>query len=346
MANKPRVRPTPAIKLPSVPSPKPAAPVGGGVGRPVKPVETPPRLDRPGIGGPRPTVPGSPLPKPLPQVPGGTPGAVDPAERDAAIILGNLFESYGLGSLAPKILDLIKQGYSADAISVLLMQTDEYKKRFSANEIRIKNGLPALSPAEYIATERSYRQVMSEAGLPVGFYDKQDDFTKFLASDVSPTELKGRVDIATEAVRQAPPETMSYFKQWYNEGDIIAYALDPTKAAPLIDQRIRAAESAGVAKAQGLNLNQSTAEQLGANKVSLDQARQGFGFIGQDLPTAQKLSGIYGGPAETQDDMVQEVFFNDGKAAAKRRNLASKERASFSGSSATGEGSLNKGQQF
>ena len=41
---------------------------------------------------------------------------------------------------------------------------------------------------EYLATERSYRQIMQEAGVPTGFYDQTSDFTKFLASDISPAE--------------------------------------------------------------------------------------------------------------------------------------------------------------
>jgi hypothetical protein len=108
-----------------------------------------------------------------------------------------------------------------------LPQTPEYKQRFAANDVRIKAGLPALSPQEYIATERAYRQVMSAAGLPTGFYDQNSDFTNFIAKDISATELKQRVDVATEAVNQAPKESLDYMKQWYNTGDLIAFALDP-----------------------------------------------------------------------------------------------------------------------
>jgi hypothetical protein len=240
-------------------------------------------------------------------------------------------------------VNYIKQGYSADAITVLLQQTPEYKQRFAANDIRIKNGLPALSPAEYIATERSYRQVMSAAGLPTGFYDSNSDFTSFLAKDISPTELKSRVDTATEAVNQAPAGTLDYMKQWYNTGDLVAYALDPTKAETLVEQRIKAAEAAGVGSTQGVNLTQQQGELIGATGVNLSQIQQGVGFLGQNLQATNKLDQIYGGNV-TQDDLVKEVFQNDAAAAKKRDTLASKERAAFNGSGAAGNTALNAGQ--
>jgi hypothetical protein len=264
------------------------------------------------------------------------------AQRDAGTILGDLFTQYGLGSLAPTIVGYIQQGYSSDAITVLLQQTPEYKQRFAANDVRIKNGLPALSPAEYIATERAYRQVMSAAGLPTGFYDSHSDFTSFIANDISATELKQRVDVATEAVNQAPKESLDYMKQWYNTGDLVAYALDPTKAETLVEQRIKAAEAAGVGKTQGVNLSRQQGEAIGATGVNLSQIQQGMGFVGTNLQATQTLDQIYGGNV-TQDDLVNEVFKNDATAAKKRQVLASQERANFSGSGAAGNTALNSG---
>lgn len=276
--------------------------------------------------------PGTPSTTPTP--PDQTQADVDKqnAQRDATTILTDLFNQYDLGTLAPKILDYIKQGYSAEAITVLLQQTPEYKQRFAANDIRVKNGMSALSPAEYIATEKAYRQVMSSAGLPVGFYDNTSDFTQFLANDMSATELQNRVNVATQAVNQAPKEVKDYFGQWYGTSDLVAYALDPARAEPLIEKRIKAAEAAGVGQTQGVGLTQAQAELIGANpNTSLDQIQQGMGFIGTEEPTVNKLDQIYGGNV-TQDDLVNEVFQNDAQAGKKRQMLASQERAAFAGS--------------
>lgn len=266
--------------------------------------------------------------------------ALTGTDRDAAVALTALFTSYGLGTLAPQIIKFIQQGMSSDTISIELQQTKEYKQRFAANDARLKAGLPVLSPADYISTETAYRQVMSAAGLPLGFYDSPSDFQKFLENDVSPTEVKSRVDTVSEAIYNAPPETTNFFKQWYTTGDMIAYALDPKVASPLIEQRLRAAEAGAVAKGQGLNLSQSNAELIGQQGGSLASTQQGLGFIAQEQPTTDKLGQIYG-IDETQSDLVKEVFTSDGAAANRRKLLASRERATFAGSGAQAKTSLS-----
>lgn len=328
-----------------------------------KPTPKPPtaKLPPPGSGGGTPIPPhAAPKPPATPPAP-PPPSASDAAlqaladaqkaaaaqaaadkeqqQHDAITILTNIFSSYGLESLVPAITSYIQQGVSADAVSILLQQTPEYKQRFAANDVRIKNGLSALSPAEYLATERSYRQIMSAAGLPTGFYDQTNDFTNLIGQDVSPTELQQRVTDATDAINKAPASTLSYFNQWYSTGDLVAYALDPTRAAPLIEKNLKAAEAAGLGQSQGVSLSQQQAESIGNRGMSLDQMNQGLGFVGSELPTTTKLDQIYGG-TESQDDLLSEVFDNNQQAAKKRQALASQERAAFAGSSGTNTASL------
>lgn len=292
-------------------------------------------------------VPGPPTKKPV-----KPPVAVDPndpfgalvgADRDAAVALTELFKQYGLESLAPKIIQMIQAGLSSDTIAIQLQQTAEYKQRFAANERRLKAGLSVLTPAEYLATERSYRQIMSAAGLPIGFYDQNSDFENFLAADVSPTEVKSRVDTVTDALNRAPASTKDYFKQWYNEGDMIAFALDPKRAQPLIDQRIKAAEAAAIADQAKYSLSQANAEVIGASGASFENIQSGVNFIGSEQGTTDKLSSIYGGEGVTQQDLVQEVF--SGGAGTKRKRLASQERATFSGSSGQTKSSLSSSSE-
>lgn len=268
-------------------------------------------------------------------------GGLAGADRDAAAALTNLFKSYGLESLAPKILEFLKNGYSADTISILLQQTTEYKQRFAANGAREKAGLPVLSPAEYLATENAYRDIMRSAGLPSGFYDQTSDFTNWLAKDVSPTELKTRVDTAAEVIDKQDPNTLSYINQWYTKGDLIAYALDPTRAVPLIERQYHAAEVASAAKGQNVMVDKATAERLAALGVNQDAARQGFGVVASQQPTVDKLSSIYGDQV-TQRDLVGAVFEDNAAATDKVKRLASKERAAFNGSSGQSKDSLSK----
>src|SRR5665647_935497 len=136
-------------------------------------------------------------------------GGLEGADRDAFVAITETLKAYGLETLAPAVLGFIQQGYSSDTVGVLLQQTDAYKTRFAANESRRQKNLPVLSPAEYLATERSYRQVMSAAGLPIGFYDNPSDFQAFLENDVSPVEVQDRVQSATDMVSKLDPATKS-----------------------------------------------------------------------------------------------------------------------------------------
>jgi hypothetical protein len=279
---------------------------------------------------------------PKPAAPINPYGGLSGANRDAAVALTNLFTSYGLATLAPKILEFIRQGYSADTISILLQDTKEYKQRFAANEKRRAAGLPVLSPGEYLATEKAYRDVMSNAGLPMSFYDQPSDFTNWLSKDVSPTEVQGRVTAAADVVNQGNPDVLAQFQQFYGMSgtDVIAYALDPTRALPLIQKQFRAAQVAGMAAGQGVSADQATSERLAAAGVTQEQARAGFGAVAGELGTVNKLNSIYGADV-TQDDLISEVFEDDADARKKRGKLASKERASFTGSGGQSRTSLS-----
>lgn len=262
-------------------------------------------------------------------------------QKDAFAALNGLFASYGLGSLSGAIAGYLKNGYSADTIQILLRETTAYKDRFKANDARVKKGLPALSPSEYLATETAYRQVMRAAGLPSGFYDKPDDFQKFLESDVSPTEIQSRVTQASNFIDSASPEQKALFSKWYTKGDMVAFALDPNRAAPLVGKAFASSQIGGEANAHGVGIDKAMAETLANRGVTADQASQGFGIIQQNLGNDQKL-GALSGDKITGYDAMREVFLNDASVTQRRDRLASQERARFGGSSAVGGGSLGR----
>src|SRR5574340_983449 len=188
------------------------------------------------------------------------------AQRDAFAALNAIFTQFGLGTLAPAIANFIRQGYSSDTISLLLQDTPEYKQRFAANAVRLKKGLPVLSPAQYLATEQSYRQIMRSAGLPPGFYDNVNDFQTFLENDVAPQELQQRVTDARNFIDTADAEQKKYFEQFYSRGDMIAYALDPNRAAPLIGKQLNAALIAGQAADHNMAIDRAMAERMADRK--------------------------------------------------------------------------------
>lgn len=262
-------------------------------------------------------------------------------DRDAYIALKILFESYGLGSLAPKILEYVQEGYGSDTISILLQETAEYKKRFAANEARRKAGMQVLSPAEYLSVEESYRQIMRAAGLPSGFYDSPDDYTKFISKDVSPTELKERVDIAVLATDNADAAMKdALFKMGIDSGGMVAYFLDPNRATTLIKKQVGAAQIGAAALRNKLEFDRTRAEKWYLQGVTVDRAQEGYGAIAGFLEDASRLGQLYG-EQYGQEAAEAEVFGSSGEAQAQRKRLASRERAQFSGAAGGARGGLS-----
>lgn len=245
-----------------------------------------------------------------------------------------LFRQYGLAELADLILQYAREGYDGNTISLLLQETEPYKRRFAGNERRRQEGLAVLSPAEYLALERSYEQIMRSYGLPPGFYDQQSDFHEFIGLDISPAEIAERVRQATTLVNDANPEVRAALAQWYPElssGDLIANFLDPKKALPLIDKKVKAAEFGGAAKRHGLDVgDRARAEQYASLGIDKEKANAGFseisGFLDDTSKIARRFRSKYG-----QAEAEQEIFGGLASARRKRERLYDSEEALFSG---------------
>ncbi len=209
-------------------------------------------------------------------------------------IIADRFAKYGLASLGAKVLDLARQGYSEDTITLELQNTPEYQQRFAANATRIKKGLTVLTPAEYLANEDAYRQTLRAYGLTQ--FDNDAYVRQFIENDVSPSELSTRVSMAVQRVQNADPAIARTLKDYYGIGstDMVAYVLDPNQQLPKIQRQIAAAEIGVAARVQGLETGVAVAEQLAAQGITQAEAQKGYATIADILPTAQKLSEIYG----------------------------------------------------
>lgn len=270
--------------------------------------------------------------------------ALTGANRDAFVALNALFTSYGLGTLAPKIFSYIQNGYSADTISLLLQDTTEYKQRFAGNDLRAKAGLAVLSPADYLATEASYRQVMASAGLPPSFYDTPSDFANWIGGDVSPTEIKSRVDLATAATTAADPYLKQQLSAFFGVDDshLTAYFLDQTKALPLLQKQEAAAQFGAEAARRGLLSDPTRMMDYVNQGFSQSQASQGFQQVAEELPNLQALAARFG-TTFSQGEEEQSVFGTGADSMDKKRSLVNQERAQFSGSSGNAAAGLSAG---
>jgi len=269
------------------------------------------------------------------------------AERQSAYdILLSEFTRYGLQALVEPLKGFIISGASPAELTIQLQNSDAYKKRFAANEQRIAKGLAALSPAEYVAVEDQYQNIMRNYGLPESYYAKdtmgtQVGFQTLLANDVSATELEERVLTAQDRVLKAAPEVSQALKAFYPDitnGDILAYTLDPTKGLDAIKRKVTAAEIGGAAIGQGLTTGVTRAEELAAAGVTKQQAQEGYQTIAEVAPRGEMLSDIYKQSPYGQTQAEQEVFNLAGsaEAAKQRKKLTSLETAAFSGQAGVG----------
>jgi hypothetical protein len=281
--------------------------------------------------------------------------AVQAQQQNAIAFLTATYRDLGLGDdIAAAVTRLVQQGYTADTIQLIAQDpksTDPlavaFKARFPANAARLDAGLPVLSPAEYLATERSYAQILQSYGLPAGFAQNKDAFTKLLTADVSPTELNSRVSTAKQVIDNTDPLVTQQLQQYYglSQGDMIAHVLDPSIATPIIQKQITASQIGAESARAGVNVNQSYAEQLGGLGITQAQANTGFQNIAQSQTGMQELATRYDayGPAGQVGQQLQAATFGTTGAAAataELNRLKMQEVSQFSGSSGAGKGSL------
>jgi antitoxin component HigA of HigAB toxin-antitoxin module len=281
-----------------------------------------------------------------------------------------MFENTGLGAnFITSLMDTIDKVYSENIMPTeaqvlnTIYNSDAYKTRFAANEAIRKRmadgkGRPGdrlLSPFEYIKTEEGYKQILQEAGLPAGFYDQQEDFTKFIENSVSTAELTDRVNIAKNALQNADSKIVKSLQDYYglSTGDLAAYLLDKDKAFEVIDSRLKytteeakkmytAAEIGGAALRANQMSDKAFAEEIyAAGKAG--QAEEAFQTAATQQKDYERLTGLYGETAGAQDIAREELALAGGTdVTMKKRKLASKERAMFSQKSAVDTTSLGR----
>ena len=244
--------------------------------------------------------------------------------RDAKNTIKAVLATYGLESLSDFLYDAYaKQEVNInnpDAIIFAIRGQEAYQKRFAANIARAKKGLSELDPGSYVELENGYRRLMQSNGLPTGFYDQTEDFTRLLEGDVSASELQDRIQNGFRAVQDADPEVKRQMQELYgvNEAGLAAYFLDPEKAAPLLTRQAEAAKIAARAKEQGrIQLLSGTAEEIAARGITADEAQAGFTALGlqeglytemmgeQALTQQQKVGAALGYDVEAQRQLAE-----------------------------------------
>ena len=240
-------------------------------------------------------------------------------------IIADILESYGLGNLVDQAWEMLIEMDSPDADPVArqLRRTEEFQERFKGMQLRSENGHAAISPAEYVALERAYKQTMMAAGLPRNFYDSSDDLAEFIGNDVAQAEFTQRVSLAAEAARSVDPNLKTQLQSMYgvgidNDGELVAYFLDPDRAVDVIEQRLQL-EAAGLSAAalgtMGSGLTRETAERLADMNVQGREITQRFAgqraltqrLLGEDaaMTTDEFAAASFGLDSESTTELAQ-----------------------------------------
>jgi hypothetical protein len=232
------------------------------------------------------------------------------AQQDAFALLNAQFQAYGLGTLAPVIMDYVRQGYSGDTISMLLRQTPEYQARFPAMASLAARG-QAMNEVDYVNYEINARQQEAQYGLPTGMLSDPQNIARMLENNVSASDLNQRVALNAAAGMDAPPELKQTLQDYYgldSTAALTAYYLDPEHSLDYLNQQMATAKIGAAARRQSLSLGVTDAQTLAAQGVTDAQANQAFG-------TVAALRGLEGGTGETvsQGTLVKAAF---GDAAA------------------------------
>ena len=307
----------------------------------------------------------------------GATGSTGVDYTSAANSLNSILTSYGLtGGIAAGVTAMLQNGLDIATIQTILDSPDpmgaikglgltptqlsaatglvsSWQTRFSGNQARIAAGLNPLSPADYIANEQSYKQVMAMGGIPTSSPLMSTDYLgKLMGTDVSPAEVQMRVQAATAAVQNEDPQVLAQLQTQFGMTmpTILTHLLDPTVAAPLVKQEYAAATIGAEAARAGVNISYGatgplSAMGLAAQGVTQNEANLGFANIASQEPAMQSLAGRYqgyGNAAGVGQQLEASTFNTQGAAQAQQNleRLKTQEVSAFSGSAGAATGSL------
>jgi hypothetical protein len=272
--------------------------------------------------------------------------------KSAFAILEDTFKQYNLETLAPVIKQFMIEGISAEEATLRLRDNEAYKNRFIGNQGRIAKGLAAYSPKEYLQAEEVYQNLLNSNNLS-GLANKTT-VDKLIAGAVSPAETQDRINKVFNKIDNASADVKNelgrYFSQYgFNDpnmqrNQLAESILSGEDPAMKLESGIRKAQLRAGATAAKFALPEQRIETI---EGLLQQAgisdtyaagQQGFQTLAQIEPTTTKLSDIYKEAAVSEEELQKEAFL--GLKSERRKKLAEKEQATFSGQAGTTQVSL------
>lgn len=225
-----------------------------------------------------------------------------------------------------------------------------YQKRFAGNKQRVANGLNALSEENYLAQEDAYSQYLAAAGQ--ASMGTRERYATLIANAVAPTEVKTRINLAVDNVKNADPLIMQQLKLYYpqiTDDKLVSYFLDPTQSLAELNKEVGTAQlgagAVGLGKGYDSSLNRAAKLFAQVGPIGAANAKETYQTIGDILKPSENISNVYKETGITygQDQAEAEFFNKDVKAQEDRKRLKSLERGTFSADAGRGKNALSSG---
>ena len=262
----------------------------------------------------------------------GTPAQAATEDQNALAYITKLLDDMNLGALKDRVWDYIVKNGAKDENRLFLWMTEqpEFDARFPAYKELQKDAKRAITPGQYMALERSYKQIMQDAGIPSEFFDMKpgdNDFTDLIRNEVSPDEFQKRVQDGYERVAKSDITVRNAFRDYFGvDGDaaLAAFFIDPQRSRPALIQAAKAAEIGGIAKSMFMDVGLNYASKLASMGISKEQAISGFNkmaaakdLFASDINETQVISGgvsesELGSQVQPQPDNRNHELFTSG----------------------------------
>ena len=221
------------------------------------------------------------------------------AERVSAYTtLKTEFDKYGLGSLVDDVKNLILNGTPKSEATLKLRATDAYQLRFAGNKARLAMGKNLYDESTYLGLEDDFQASFEAYGQRALLGNTRESgqavFADFIATDKSPTEIKDRIRLAVEEVRDRKDirtEFQKYFPE-ISDSDLVSYFLKPQQTLTALTAKVRVAQIGSAASRQNLTASLATATDLEQLGITEQQAKDGYKKVATDLPAIEKLGAI------------------------------------------------------
>lgn len=138
-------------------------------------------------------------------------GAGAVSNTDALAQLQAVFQKYDLMGLSDWAWQQLVSGQSQDQILISMHDQPAYQRRFPYEKAMQQAGLPALSPAEMLATESEYKRVQQQYGVSPS--TNPNDYVNLFTSQVSPNEFQNRLDLYHKLRTTYAPYIKQQFEQ-------------------------------------------------------------------------------------------------------------------------------------